>query len=285
MLLTVPSPWENSMQVIVMLCWARSGGTLLNRCLASSRETCVLSEVNPRGSAGVDCVGVASQAREWYDIDVASPEFGDAVFEFVSKCHSKNLQVIVRDWTIADFLPPKLPQPNSSTFSTINALDDAGLNVIPFAFVRNAVDVWLSQGAELQTFAAAYLRYAKLLAHFRVPVFRYEDLCRQPEATLKMLCQWSKLRFHKEMLAISTEHRVNGDRALGRASRGYLENSVKVLSRKPATKTQISALHECEDLIEANYLLGYETNYYDTAKESSLTSVLRRIRFRLRSSH
>jgi len=33
----------------VMICYARSGGTILNKCLASLTNTVMLSEINPLG--------------------------------------------------------------------------------------------------------------------------------------------------------------------------------------------------------------------------------------------
>ena len=51
-----------SIQLPVLICYSRSGGTLMNRILGSLENVIVLSEVNPWGSFKP----MLEQAQEWF---------------------------------------------------------------------------------------------------------------------------------------------------------------------------------------------------------------------------
>ena len=67
---------------MLMFCFLRSGGTLLNRCLGCLPNTIVLSEVNPLGGgtgAAVQATTPFEQARKWYGIELKSSDFTRAI--------------------------------------------------------------------------------------------------------------------------------------------------------------------------------------------------------------
>ena len=135
---------------IIMLCYARSGGTLLNKCLGSLPNTIVLSEVNPIGGGiGKDkensFVTVYEQAKNWYNIELKNRDFKNAVFELEEYCINNNFNLIIRDWTIVNFAPMRKNhyQP-CHDFLTLNELEELTPKV--FAFARDSIDVWISRG-------------------------------------------------------------------------------------------------------------------------------------------
>jgi hypothetical protein len=262
----------------VMLCWPRSGGTLLNRLLVAHPDLWVLSEVNPNGCGGGSVVGVRAQAREWFDQEVTTEDFGAGVAELAEAAAAAGRTLIVRDWTFADFGGSAVA---SHRFSTLEALARVDLPVVPFAFVRDAIDVWLSQRLPLETFAPAYAAFAERLRSRGLPVFHYEDLCETPERFEARLCGFLGLRRREGSGDLGSRERVNGDVQLGRASRGFGLNAPARLSRKPASADEIEALEACDALRRANEALGYAHRYGDTRRETAAERVLRRIRNRL----
>ena len=85
------------MSVILMICFARSGGTILNRCLGSLPNVVMMSEVNPLGG-GVGVGGnknsfttVAEQAKHWYQLELESKTFAENIIELEKICE-RNFQ-------------------------------------------------------------------------------------------------------------------------------------------------------------------------------------------------
>ena len=74
---------EGSKPIIVMLAYARSGGTLLNRCISSLPGTLVLSEINVEAFCPSSCNTIKEQAKKWYDIELKS----DGFIENISEIH------------------------------------------------------------------------------------------------------------------------------------------------------------------------------------------------------
>ncbi len=77
--------------VTVMLCYARSGGTVLNQCLGSLPDTVVISEVNPLGGGSgardqKPSRTVREQALNWYGIELRTENFADCVVELEKHC-------------------------------------------------------------------------------------------------------------------------------------------------------------------------------------------------------
>ena len=181
------------MSVVVMMCFARSGGTLLNQCLGCLPQVVVLSEVHPlgggRGRGPVWFDTVKDQAREWYQIDVKSDNFAEGVQELEQICELTARQLVVREWTFINFMPYENNGWNPpNRLLTLEALEKK-CEVIPFAFVRDSIDVWISHGSPAaDDFFEQYLRYVETLCAKKIPIFKYEDFCKNPAVILRDLC-------------------------------------------------------------------------------------------------
>ena len=91
----------------VLICYSRSGGTLMNRILGSLENVIVLSEVNPWGAFKP----MLEQAQEWFGLindeekkDLQSKSFVQQVDELQKKAINRNLRLIIRDWSAANFM-------------------------------------------------------------------------------------------------------------------------------------------------------------------------------------
>ena len=89
---------------------ARTGGTVISRCLGCMNEIVLLSEIHPSGTDRFDPL---DQARRWFDLvteeEVASFQNGDgydfpgAVRLIAERCREHNRFLVLRDWSHLDY--------------------------------------------------------------------------------------------------------------------------------------------------------------------------------------
>ena len=259
-------------KITVMLCYARSGGTLLNRCLLQLPETFVLSEVNPKGNGSGSAEGIEGQAKNWYGIDVEKGSYASQINQVWKACQAHGKRLIIRDWPFIDFPDTEDLQPGG-TLGTLQALEQASLPYQVFAFVRDSIDVWLSRRTDLERFFASHRKYVETITDLQIPLYRYEDLCENPEATLRSLCSAMSLPFSEAMLHFADEKRVNGDIQAAHRSRGFKQSGFASLKRRRIPSDQIQLLNANQDMVWINRTLGYAPQYNTRSVESRLASV------------
>jgi hypothetical protein len=268
------------MAIVVMLCFARSGGTVLNQCLGCLPNVLILSEVNPlgggSGKGNVSYQSVKEQAKNWYNIELKSDNFVHNILELEKICADTGRSLIVRDWTFVNFTPfikNNWNPPNK--LLTLEQLSDKS-EVISFAFVRNSIDVWISRGTpDVQLFFGQYLRYVNELINSNIKIFKYEEFCFNPQKVLYEICQFTGLEYSESFKNYSQFRQVNGDVQV--LSRGQIQGKIKPLSRKLLAKDKIIAVNQCTEMIEANILLGYPPSYYDVNRENLWIKCIRKI--------
>eukprot|EP00913_Durusdinium_trenchii_P005899 g5511.t1 len=127
---------------------ARSGGTMLTRCLGSMDKLVVLSEVHPRG---LRHTSPALQAQEWFGL-ISKPERaaferpGASFVEFVTlveqRARHKGRRLVLRDWAHIDYIGvPYAPPTNRPAL--LEALSPA-FEMHTAVTVRHPLDQWLS---------------------------------------------------------------------------------------------------------------------------------------------
>jgi hypothetical protein len=250
---------------IVVECYARSGGTLLNKCLGALPGTVVLSEVNPLGG-GWGAAGAASyttvsmQAKQWYGIDVETEDFINGIVKLDSLCKSSGRHLVVRDWCYVNFAsheynhgkPPK-------RFLTIEGLRGK-VDVKIFAFVRDAIDIWISRGCpDVKQFFEEYWGYIEKLTELKVPVFKYEDFCANPMRTLREICECVGLDYADVSESYRSFDYVNGDTQ--GASRGNTLSEIKLLPRKDIQKRMVKEVNASDFMKKCNSAMGYRERY------------------------
>jgi hypothetical protein len=263
------------MVVNIMLCFARSGGTLLNRLLGSHPDVYMLSEVNPIGvhperTGKYPLTSIPVQAKQWYDIEIKNENFSDQILEFSKIASSKGKQIIVRDWSFICFVPTQI-----NTFSPPNEFSilqsfSSDIEIRCFGFVRNAIDVWLSGRPlmHMKTFFPAYRRYVEELIKLKVPIFTYENMCKDPEEECKKILTYLDLRIYPIWESFSSNKNAVGD--LGRKSRGDRIGKVKSFKRQFLLPIFRKSLNTNVDMIEANRLLQYGIKYENESHETFL---------------
>ncbi|NVM22266.1 MAG: acyltransferase [Desulfobacterales bacterium] len=205
---------------------------------------------------------VKEQARHWYQIDLTKEDFVGGVVELEKVCKKLDRHLIIRDWSFVNFVPYDVNDWNPpNRLLTLEALEER-CRVRPFAFVRDAIDVWLSRGGSMEEFFGDYLRYVTAILERKMTVFKYEEFCKNPGAVIRMICDCARLQYSESYKNYVGFNKVNGDVQTLGASRGARQGEIKPLPRKNLAMNEIRRLDRNPNMIEANRLMGYPTSYH-----------------------
>ena len=260
------------MSISVMFCYARSGGTLLNKCLGSLPGISVVSEVSPICGGAGGATSIRKQAKEWYDVDLTTSNFVDGAIELECALEEKGGSLVVRDWTIVCFEPSTMnkyaPESRLVTYEVLCSKAE----VRCFALVRDSIDIFLSRPhVDSGKFFSAYRLYLdQLLANSDIKIFKYEDLCENPDETMKEICKHIDASFSQDFYNYSSFGMVMGDVQVKGGSRGTNQGRIQLLKRKWVKQKVRKQLNQSEDMIYCNTQLGYETRYESVTRETIL---------------
>lgn len=231
-----------------------------------------MSEVNPLGGgygkAGAEShTTVKQQARNWYGIDLKSDGFAEAVVELSHRVESRGQHLVIRDWSFVNFVPyvnNNFKPPNS--LLTLEYLKDK-LDLLPFAFIRDAIDVAISRGGPLNMFSVPYLRYVEAVIEAGMPIFKYEDFCGNPSQVLRAICSYAKLDYSDSYKNFCRFENVNGDVQKRRRFAETEARAIQLPARKRISTDKIAEIENSPELAKANSLLGYPTSYGEATLE------------------
>jgi hypothetical protein len=232
-------------RVGVYHCFARSGGTLVNRLLGASRGVVVLSEVGPAVSVREPLV----QAVEWLglvtpgEIDaLRDRDFGALIADLAGRAAAHQNYLVVRDFVTPNFLPgafgDTLP---SCELELVEALDGAGCEMSRVVVARRSASVYASivrsfphlADLSVDEFAVGY--HAFVAAVDGVPVIRYEDLTADPPNTFQSLSAALGCAYDPQAIdRFAAFRNCTGDLQLDTPSRGASLDRIAPLA-DPAT--------------------------------------------------
>ena len=252
----------------VLYSFARSGGTLVNQLLGAHQDCAVLSEVNPAASFKP----IAEQAREWLSLIEAGEAEGfsrlpyaDQVEILHRRAGERGKSLVVRDWVTANFLPDcagDLTVPSGELEQQLY-LENAGFETLPLVVTRRSEAVYRSiqrsfphlRGVERDTFAQAYLAYARAVVSF--PRVHLEALRAQPLAAwLGMLRRFALDESAADRL-LETFHafrKCTGNTALVESN----ESAAALRILAPEAPRPEAEGQRSTSMMEADRLLGYE---------------------------
>jgi hypothetical protein len=175
----------------IVLCFGRSGGTLVNQLLGTHPACLVLSEVNPAASFKP----IAEQAVEWLQLITTEEASGFALSPYIDQIRTlerlaakQDKRLLVRDWTSVNFVRCSPYAYPSRRLEQIVYLTGR-LPIAPLAVVRRGADVYASWEANFpqfdigaEAFADAYLDYAAAVRDY--PIVRLEELRKHPAREL-----------------------------------------------------------------------------------------------------
>lgn len=253
---------------------ARSGGTLISKCLGCMEGVVLLSEIHP---AAWRMFNPLKQAVEWHKLLNTSDlleinsrkliNFADAINLIARRTNQRGDVLLIRDWSHLDYTGyPYVTEPSYRPVLYEELAER--FDILRVAIVRDPVDQWLSlrQLAIMQTsiqtgdfnlgkFLAGYLEFARLSV--KTGYIRYEDFLLEPDAIMRDLCGRLDIPFDPGFInKWPTYTKISGDVLV---SRGNVGNEIKPLPRRPVEAELREAFLANEDYQEAIRLLGYET--------------------------
>lgn len=279
-----PSGPDDRPVIRVLHTLARTGGTVIGKCLGVMPGVVMLSEVNPAVATLLNHpltqktpdvlhllrqMAALYQAHNWFKLltadDVAKlkasavlPPFEESIALIHQRAQERNLTLLLRDWSHLDFTAlPFLARP---TYRRSTALILASkYRVVCAAFVRHPIDQWLSvqnipmlrQRLTLAAFLEGYNRFAREAVD--VGFVRYEDFTRDPDTEVQAMCAKLELPFdptYRERWA--TYSHITGDTKGTRA-----QTEILTLPRRPIEQVAIEAFAANADYRAAIEMLGY----------------------------
>jgi hypothetical protein len=187
-----------SLPLALWLNLARSGGTLIGRCLGCMDGVALLSEVHP---LGVKMIDPAEQARRWHTLlkPAEMPawrggrgRYDQLIALLAARTRAQGKALLLRDWSHLDFLGVPFTEPGFTSRSS--QLLESSFELHRFVTVRHPADQWASQQRldmlRGRVEPAIYLRGCRAFAELAVEVgfVRFEDFTTDPDAGLVRLC-------------------------------------------------------------------------------------------------
>lgn len=224
---------------ILFFSYARSGGTLMNKCLLNLSNTIVLSEINPnefgeglwKKRPYIHEI-IQLQVKKWYGIELQSKYFDDALLELINYCANNNIRLIIRDFSIADFVSsPLLQNQPKNQLSWIKWMENHQINFCSFSLIRHPMQVWISHKMpEVNSFISYYKNFLQEIRKHNIPYYYYQSFTRNPLHVLnQILGQLQITQSSASLLNIGNKHNLFGD--LKNANHKLLE--IKAMSERP----------------------------------------------------
>lgn len=249
---------------------ARSGGTIISRCLASMSDIALLSEIHPMGVRNP-----FEQAVNWHALFTAeeihqllgqSFTFVDTIEMIRLRCEHRGKYLIIRDWTHLDFVGlPFIEQP-SYQLVTAGELKTR-FQVIQATTVRHPIDQWLSliklEGLKddarlkLDRYLQGYVRFAEQA--LQIGFVRFEDFAADSDKALKSLCQRLQVPFDVGYKERWFGYRnITGDTITYGQSRFTESRTINVPPRQAVDPAVIMEFKKDPNYAKALELLNYE---------------------------
>ncbi len=187
---------------------ARTGGTLMSRCLASMSGVTLLSEIHPRGAEVALQFDPLFQAQYWFkllsgrEVDrlrAESPRLAARIEAIRARAAQRDECLVLRDWNHPDFMPfPGLGEPSGC--SRLAEAVESEFRLVRAATVRHPLPQWLSwqryspeSGISLERFMRGCRRFAEIAVE--IGFVRYEDFLADASLRLHELADLLELEF------------------------------------------------------------------------------------------
>lgn len=247
-------------KTVVLVGYARSGVTILNRCLAGDDRFICLSEINSRFVCPTQPNSPHEQLSRWYGIHIEQESIIGELRNASESAENLNKIFILRDWSFGSFVPLKYNDFTPPGFlNTVDDLTDALLGeVSAFAFVRNPIDVWLSMKDSAKSFHDINLAYLKEFVldvkKRNLPILKYEAFCEDQQTVLNEIYD---IIGQLPLPNLSLSRNVIGDINYPAASRGADKDTVCKLPRRTLLPEDVCFLRNETYAREILDILGY----------------------------
>lgn len=263
---------------------ARSGGTIIAKCIGVMPRVVMLSEVHPAVPGLMhtpstkktkNALGVLwsfdplRQADQWYGLLTAEDKdrirasrsvlpFDESVAMIERRARDRGLALVIRDWAHLDFLgEPFLPDP-PGRFAAVGTLAPR-FRLLRAITVRHPIDQWLSMRnlpmLREEIPLEAYLRGCRRFAEEAVKLgfTRFEDFAADPQRHVRELCSQLELEFDAGFVQRWPGYKtITGDVGGSRA-----QTSISPPARRAVEEPLLERFGRNEDYRATVDLLGY----------------------------
>ncbi len=247
---------------------ARSGGTLISKCIGCMDGVTLLSEVHP---ANLKATKPMMQAQKWHKLigtkDIARWKIRPPnTLQFLSLCETRasarGEALVVRDWSHLDYIGVPYAEPEYGF--ALGQVLEAAYDIRFVNTVRHPIDQYLSliqlHVVMPKLTIEGYLKGCRAFAEFASEhgFYRYEDFTQDADSILSSMCSDLDLSFDAQY--VNKWHqftKVTGDTvpALGR---GSTKKTIESFPRKPVDEALLAAMRANDDYQQTCELLGYE---------------------------
>ncbi|MFG0247018.1 MAG: hypothetical protein ACF8MF_13295 [Phycisphaerales bacterium JB052] len=246
---------------------ARSGGTLLGKCLGSMDSVVLLSEIHP---AELRVTNPMMQAQRWFGLidkkDIARWKARPpSVLQFVGLCDTRaraqSKTLVLRDWSHLDYIgvPYVKPMHGFGLGEALGSVYDLRVSVT----TRHPVDQYVSllglpvvaRSLDFDAYCAGCLRFAQYASEHGF--HRYEDFTRDPDTVLRAMCEELDLEFDPGYAQRWFEYTtITGDTQPG-LGRGSTKREIVEMPRREIDAGLLERFRANADYRAACELLGY----------------------------
>lgn len=244
---------------------ARSGGTILSKCLGCMNDVLLLSEVHPKGMNWFDPL---VQAQRWFnllsyeEVNRFKPQnlsFLERISIVYERAVGMDKKLILRDWSHLDFTGVPFVKEPGFELSILGEIEKQ-FNVLHLATVRHPIDQWLSlrrlpimkDKLTLYEFLHGYRQFAETAKS--IGFIRYEDFTVNPESVLKQICNNLDIGYDAAFInKWSSYTTITGDTNNQRVE----AEEIKKAPRRLMEPDLLKKLEDCEDYWLSLRILSY----------------------------
>ncbi|MFC1513042.1 tetratricopeptide repeat protein [Thermodesulfobacteriota bacterium] len=245
---------------------ARSGGTVISKCIGCMKDVIMLSEIHPLGRKWFNPLNQASKwfnlftPQEHQEIQQAELAFAEVISLIAERCAQHQKHLVIRDWTHLDYTGvPFLPKPTNQLF-TYELLKEH-FPIKRVTTVRHPIDQWLSlsrlgimQGhLDLNSYLAGFKKFAEEC--LEIGFIRYEDFTKTPEEKTQELCNLLSIPYDPAFIGKWWSYEtITGDT---NSKRGATKE-INPVPRYPVADEIIKKFATNQDYLKTISMLGYE---------------------------
>jgi hypothetical protein len=247
---------------------ARSGGTLVSKCIGCMDNVTLISEIHP---ADLKTTNPMMQAHKWFGLigkkdllrwKVRQP----SVLQFVIMCDTrakeKESSLVLRDWSHVDYIGVPVTKPKHG-FALGDALESA-YDIRVAVTTRHPIDQYLSliqlsvvqPHLVFERYCHGCMKFAEYASERGF--HRYEDFTRDPDRVLQKICNELELPFDAGYR--DKWHRyttITGD-TVPTLGRGSQKKEIVHMPRKKVDEELVEQFRANDDYHRACSILGYE---------------------------
>ena len=249
---------------------ARSGSTLMCKCLGCMEGVVLLSELHPGAWRRFNPL---KQAEEWFGLltpgetaeilQQSDINYTKAIELIEQRCMERGHTLVLRDWAHLDYTG--YPFVSNPGYQPMLYTELAGhFDIIRISTTRDPVSQWqslmqltlmhesLQSGAfSLAQYLSGYRKYAELCV--ATGFIRYEDFLRKPDLAMRKLCEHLQIKFDPGFIKNwPAYHTITGDIANPRSS-----HKIKMPPKRPVEPELRKQFLANADYHHACELLGY----------------------------